>query len=159
MTLTLAFYKGTGQTLWHRVQDGAIRFRTAPSWVPYRRATYSHVELIAGSAVHGETFRCYSSSGRDRGVRAAHILLKPESWDLVELKIDPAKPVAFIQDRIGARYDYTGILLSQLLASGIHDESKWFCSEIVAASLDLPQPHRVSPQLLFDIVTYGRRNP
>lgn len=149
MTLTLAFYKGRSDRLWHRMQDAAIRWAT--------RGRYSHVELIAGSAQHGEIAQCLSSSGRDGGVRSKRILLKPDSWYLVELQIDPAKPTQFIRDRIGAQYDYKGILLSQVLALGRHDEPRWFCSEICAAALDLPNPQRVSPQFLFDVVTWGHQ--
>jgi len=58
---------------------------------------------------------------------------------------------------LGAGYDYTGILFSQVLAFGRHDESRWFCSEIIAASLGLPNPQRVSPQFLFDVVTWGHQ--
>lgn len=148
--ITLAFYKGHAKTRWQRLQDAAIRLAT--------RGRYSHVELISGTAEHGDTAQCLSSSGRDCGVRAKRILLKPESWDLIELRIDPDKPAQFIRDRIGAPYDYKGILLSQVLALGRHDESRWFCSEICAAALDLPNPQRVSPQFLFDVVTWGNRS-
>lgn len=157
MTVTLAFYKGRGKTLSHYVQDTAIRWRTRPRKLSWRMATYSHVELISGSALHGEIAQCLSSSGRDGGVRAKRILLKPESWDLVELPFDPARPAQFIRDRIGAPYDYRGILFSQALDFGVHDESRWFCSEICAAALELPDAHRVSPQFLFDVVTHGHQ--
>jgi hypothetical protein len=33
---------------------------------------------------------------------------------IVELRIDPAKPAQFIRDRIGAQYDYKGIIFSQV---------------------------------------------
>lgn len=149
MAVTLAFYKGTALSRWHRLQDRAIRLAT--------RGRYSHVELIGRTVLHGAFARCLSSSGRDGGVRAKHILLRPESWDLVELRIEPLEPVNFICTRIGAGYDYTGLLFSQVLALGRHDETRWFCSEIIAASLGLPNPQRVSPQLLFDIVTWTRQ--
>lgn len=151
MAVTLAFYKGTASSRWHRLQDAAIRLAT--------RGRYSHVELVARRAVDGEVARCFSSSGRDGGVRVKRILLKPESWDLVELNIDPQGPSGFIHERLGAGYDYTGILFSQVLALGRHDESRWFCSEIIAASLGLPNPQRVSPQFLFDVVTWDSRQP
>ncbi len=144
MALTLAFYKGRGQTWWQRVQDGAIRLVTG--------GRYSHVELIAGAAKHGAVSICLSSSGRDGGVREKPILLKPESWDLVELPICAEEPAQFIRDRIGAGYDYTGILLSQLLHLGRHDQTRWFCSEICAAALGMPEPQRLSPQRLFEAV-------
>ncbi len=79
--ITLAFYKGRGKTRAQQILDWAIRFST--------RGQYSHVELIAGTVLHGDIAQCLSSSGLDGGVRARRILLKPESWDLVELRIDP----------------------------------------------------------------------
>lgn len=147
MTVTLAFYKGRGKTIAERFQDGAIRIAS--------RGIYSHVELIAGEAVHDCPSVCLSSSGRDGGVRQQTIVLKSSSWDLVSMPMDAAGPCQFIRNHIGARYDYTGIVLSQVLAFGGHDPDKWFCSEICAAALGLPNPQRVSPQFLFDVVTWG----
>ena len=145
--ITLAFYKGRGQTRWQRISDGAIRLATG--------GQFSHVELIAGSALHGDIVRCWSASGRDGGVRSRQIWLKPENWDLVELRIDPNEPIKFIQERIGAKYDFVGILLSHVLAIGGHRKGRWFCSEICAAALGVSSPQRVSPQFLFEIVTWG----
>ncbi len=147
--ITLAFYKGLATDPWHRLQDAGIRFAT--------RGRYSHVEFIAGAADFGQPLECLSSSGRDGGVRSKVMVLKPAHWDLVQLAIDADGPADFIRSRIGARYDYTGLLLSHVLAFGRHDEDRWFCSEIIAAALGLPNPQRLSPQLLFDVVTWGHR--
>ncbi len=65
-------------------------------------------------------------------------------------------PCQFIKDHLGARYDYAGLVLSQVLAFGRHDPDKWFCSEICAAALGLPNPQRLSPQFLFDVVTWKK---
>lgn len=148
MTVTLAFYKGRGNSVFQRFQDGIIRSVT--------RGIYSHVELISGDAMHGQTAVCLSASGRDGGVREKHILLKPESWDLVAMPLASEAPCQFIRGHLGARYDYTGLILSQVLAFGRHDPDKWFCSEICAAALGLPNPQRVSPQFLFDVVTWRK---
>lgn len=145
--ITLAFYKGRGSTWWERVQDWAIRFAT--------RSPYSHVELIVGQADLGTETLCLSSSGRDGGVREKTILLKPESWDLVELADQPDDIGVFIRDRIGARYDYIGILFSQFFSFGRHSAAKWFCSEICAAALGMPNAQRMSPQSLFDVVSWA----
>ncbi len=145
--ITLAFYKGRGSTWWYRVQDMLIRFAT--------RSGYSHVELIEGRAELGASFVCLSSSGRDGGVREKRITLKPESWDLVTLSADPEPVAAYIRDRIGARYDYLGILLSQIFALSRHDAAKWFCSEICAAALGMANAQRMSPQALYDMVTWA----
>lgn len=149
--ITLAFYKGRGKTWSHRVQDALIRFAT--------RSKYSHVELIPGLAHLGQEHACLSSSGRDGGVREKTITLSAESWDLVTLNSDPAEVAAYIRGRIGARYDYLGILLSQIFALSRHDERKWFCSEICAAALGIANPQRMSPQALYDIVLWQRPPP
>jgi hypothetical protein len=149
MTVTLAFYKGRGNSVFQRLQEGLIRGVT--------RGIYSHVELISGVVVHGSYAICLSASGRDGGVREKRILLKPESWDLVAVPVAAEAPCQFIRDHLGARYDYAGLMLSQVLAFGGHNPDKWFCSEICAAALGLPNPQRVSPQFLFDVVTWGNR--
>ena len=149
MTVTLAFYKGRGKTAAERILDSAIRLAT--------RGVYSHVELIPGDAVFGRKQPCLSSSGRDGGVRERSMVLQPENWDLVTLPVEADGPCGFIRNHIGARYDYTGILFSQVLGFGRHSANRWFCSEICAAALGLRDPQRVSPQLLFDIVTWKRR--
>lgn len=147
--ISLAFYRGVATDPWHRLQDAGIRIAT--------RGRYSHVEFIAGAADFERPLECLSSSARDGGVRAKTLILNPANWDLVQLSINAAKPAEFIRSRIGARYDYTGVILSHLLALGIHAESRWFCSEIIAAALGLPNPQRLSPQLLFDVVTWSHR--
>lgn len=149
MTVTLAFYKGRGNLVYQRIQDGVIRSVT--------RGIYSHVELISGDALHGQTAVCLSASGRDGGVREKRILLRPESWDLVSMCLNPEAPCQFIRGHLGARYDYAGLMFSQVLAFGGHNPDKWFCSEICAAALGLPNPQRVSPQFLFDVVTWGNK--
>jgi hypothetical protein len=148
MTVTLAFYKGRGNSVFQRFQDGLIRSVT--------RGIYSHVELISGGALHDRPAACLSASGRDGGVRQKHILLKSEGWDLVTMQVDAEAPCQFITDRLGARYDYAGLMLSQVLAFGRHNPDKWFCSEICAAALGLPNPQRVSPQFLFDVLTWKK---
>jgi len=52
------------------------------------------------------------------------MVLISENWDLVQLAIEADGPTDFIRSRIGARYDYTGLLLSHVLAFGCHDEDR-----------------------------------
>jgi hypothetical protein len=146
VTITLAFYKGRGATLPERLQDGAIRMAT--------RGIYSHVELIAGDAKCGQVSLCFSASSRDGGVREKPILLNSEAWDVVALNVGCNDACAFMRRHFGARYDYAGILFSQVLGFGGHNPDKWFCSEICAAALGIPNPQRLSPQMLFDVVTW-----
>ena len=74
------------------------------------------------------------------------------------LGLAPEWPVKLLRGRFGAKYDYAGILLSQALSLGIHDDELWFCSEIVAAALCLPRPERFSPQFLYGVVTSSLTN-
>ena len=147
--LTLAFYKGRGATRFDRFVDWAIRAATG--------GIYSHVELIAGPAELGKTAVCLSSSGRDGEVREKHITLRPESWDLVTLNIDPKGPEGFIRARLGKKYDFRGIVLSHFFAFGGHDSDRWFCSEICAAAIGIPSHHKVSPARLYELVTWCGR--
>ena len=146
MTLTIAFYKGRADDPWGRVKDWAIRKATG--------GKYSHAELIEGRADLGAQARCLSASSRDGGVREKTIHLTPGHWDLVEMPIDPAEAADFIRQRIGMRYDWRGVFLSQVLAFGGHSKRRWFCSEIIAAALNMERPNRISPQMLFDILAY-----
>ncbi|MEY4953707.1 MAG: hypothetical protein RL299_2131 [Pseudomonadota bacterium] len=45
----------------------------------------------------------------------------------------------------GLGYDWIGLLLSQVLNLRRGSSRRWFCSELVAWSLDLPTPSAISP--------------
>lgn len=143
--VTLAFYKGRGDTWWKRIQDSAIRTAT---W-----SRYSHVELICTKATLGQEHICLSASGRDGGVREKEILLKPESWDLLMLDCDADYAGTFIRDRIGQKYDFKGIVFSQALPWDGHNKDRWFCSEICAAALKKSKPNWYSPKRLYKSYT------
>lgn len=141
----LAFYKGKGNWI-----DWCIRFAT--------RSEYSHVEIIYG---HPERDRsepqyCFSSSGRDGGVRFKSILLSEENWDIIQLdwiehfnsKCSSEEYEKFDAE-LGKKYDFKGILLSQFFNFGRHDEKRWFCSELCASFIGLPNPQTYSPGSLF----------
>lgn len=141
MLVTLAFYKGRGGSLFDRVQDRAIRIRTG--------GPYSHVELVAGQVPRRAVATCYSASGRDGGVRCKVMKLPPTHWDLLLIEAR-GDPVGFIRDQLGAPYDLRGILFSQAITAGGHDRGRWFCSELVAASIGYAAPHTFSPNALYN---------
>lgn len=146
MSITLAFYKGRGQSAVNRLSDGVIRLAT--------RGIYSHVELVLPETSSQGSAVCLSSSGRDGGVREKRIKLKSDSWDVVSIDADAGAAEQFIRDHMRASYDYRGIMFSQVLSLARHDPTKWFCSEICAAAIGILNPQRMSPQLLFDVVTW-----
>ena len=116
--IRLAFYKGEGD-----IFDKLIRLWT--------RSPYSHVEMVFGDL-------WYSSSPRDGGVRLKLIDPSPEHWDFVDLDVIPKKREEmrkFLISQLGKKYDWTGILLSQILPLDAQDPNRWFCSEICTAAL------------------------
>ncbi|WP_194094685.1 hypothetical protein [Marivivens aquimaris] len=138
--ITLAFYKDDSRWL-----DKIIQLATG--------GPYSHVEMIAGPAEVDECHLCLSSSWRDGGVRSKYIRLRSEAWDVVQLPV-PAECTSFIETRLGLKYDVAGVLLSRVCPLDIFGPNRWFCSEIIAAALGMSRYHAISPNGLYDIVTY-----
>lgn len=128
----LAFYKGRG-----RFADRAVRLFT--------RGPYSHVELVRHKPKAWGKFFALSASGRDGGVREKQIQYDPEKWDFVAIPWVAQSSYDRGKDLIGARYDYLGILLSQLFKLQSHDRDKWFCSEFCAHAMGLDHPQTYSP--------------
>lgn len=130
----LAFFKGQGNWV-----DRIIRLVS--------RSPYSHVELIAEPMIRDQAggFICYSSSPRDGGVRIKPIVLKDGHWDVVPVEWYAGDVRAIFRANDGARYDWIGILFSQFLNWRRQDKKRWFCSEIIATALGLPNPESFSP--------------
>lgn len=139
--IKLAFYCG------YTFQDNLIRLRTV-SW-------FSHVELVVNGV-------CYSSSPRDSGVRHKVMNLDDEkTWCVIDLpwlnQADVAKIIQFYEKTQGAKYDWLGVAVGQLLAAKIHRKQQYFCSEWIAEALGFDDPWRYSPQTLFNTVNELRR--
>lgn len=146
----LAFYKGKGNWV-----DKLIRFVT--------RSPYSHVELIlepklkspiGGSSGGTNAVRnggskavtCYSSSARDGGVRIKAIILNPDHWDLVDIEWYVGDHIErLFADLAGSKYDYLGLAFSQFFNWRRHCQTRWFCSEIIAFALGIPNANSYSP--------------
>jgi hypothetical protein len=63
-----------------------------------------------------------------------------EDWDVYYIESNISKKEAksfesFCFDEEGSRYDWKGILFTQILDKGLESKDKWFCSEISAAAL------------------------
>lgn len=140
--ITLAMYKGKGQLF-----NAAIRTWTG--------SIYSHCELVMPDGLW------LSASAMDGGVRAKHIDYKPEHWELIPVPWANAKLIESVFDRHeGKGYDWAGIFLSQLLASGLHSERRMFCSEFCAVALGFHGiGQRFCPVLLAETVHRINRLP
>jgi hypothetical protein len=128
--MQIAFYKGEGGTF-----TKLIRW-----WVKHE---YTHVELIIGDT-------WYTSSHIDGGVRARRISGKSGNWDIYEIDGDEEYALAIYSSAVCAKYDWTGIVLSQVVPLGIHAMSRWFCSELVGKMLGMEKTHRLAPHELYE---------
>ena len=128
--MQVAFYKGRKRL-----------FNRLTSW--WLRGPYSHVELVLGYDEAGQSI-CASSSMMDGGVRVKHMHLDPEHWDLLPVVGDQESAWAWLKEHGGTGYDYLGLLGFVARAIG-HDQSRFVCSEAVAAMLGVPDPWRFDP--------------
>jgi hypothetical protein len=140
MTSGLAFYHGPGDWI-----DAAIRTMT--------RSPFSHVELVVKLCPNaGEPMQAIGASWRDRGVRQKRIKFDLERWTLLETPWAPQDAAEYAFRKIGASYDLSGILFSQVFALRRQDARRWFCSELCASALGLGAPETFSPGSLFSVV-------
>lgn len=138
----LALYKGKGQ-LFNRL----IRLWTG--------SMYSHCEIVMPDG------RWLSASAMDGGVRAKHIEQKLEHWELIPVPwANPSVIEDVFEIHQGKGYDWAGIFLSQLFATGLHSKHRMFCSEFCAAALGFHGiGQRFSPVLLGEVVHRINRLP
>ncbi|KRC36226.1 hypothetical protein [Acidovorax sp. Root219] len=132
--MQIAFYKGKTRL-----------FNRLTSW--WLRGPYSHCELVLGTSQIGQAI-CASSSFLDHGVRVKHMTLKPEHWDLVDVAGDVGEAWAWIRAHEGQGYDLLGLAGFVLRVLG-HDQTRWVCSEAVAAMLRRPDAWRFDPCTLW----------
>ncbi len=115
------------------------------------RAKYSHCELVYPQAAQpiGACFHiCDSASGRDGGVRRKDIILYHSRWALVPVYASTKFADRTYQRHAGKKYDYLGALRA-VLPFFKQSPQRWYCSEYVAAALNLPLSAGQSPKTLY----------
>ena len=135
--MKVAFYKGRKRL-----------FNKLTSW--WLRGPYSHCELILEDSEFGSL--CASSSFMDGGVRVKVIALDPEHWDVIDVDGDAAFARQWLNDHAGEGYDTLGLIgfIARVIKQ---DKRRWFCSEAVAAMLQIPDPWRFDPCNLHAALT------
>lgn len=140
----LAFYKGPANGIWHKVTHGATCYWT--------QGRYSHVELIIDGV-------CYSSSGRDGGVRKKVIpsINTSGRWDVYDVLIDKEFALQFFQSQEGALYDWAGVA-RHVVPCIPESETRWYCSELIAAMMGTTDDN-LTPYDLFanEVLTKYKR--
>jgi hypothetical protein len=107
---------------------------------------YSHAELVLSDGT------CWSASYMDGGVRRKRISFDPAKWELLEVPgADEDQARAWFEAHDGAGYDLGGNL-KFVWGWWPHSKSRWFCTEAIAAALQLPgKPHWYGPRKLAEI--------
>ena len=163
MEIKLAFYKGKGN--W---KNKVIRWWT--------KSPYSHVELILPD---GDTWISISpmltSTVSRRNINTVEDLNK---WDFLSFELSWREPVRdyqlkqlynFIEETEGAKYDWLGMILSQMCPYLIKHRDRWYCSEWIAHALvkarivkwDVLQIYstpNLSPGKLYEILNEYKTN-
>lgn len=100
------------------------------------KSNYSHCELIINNI--------WVSSNYKNGVTIIEDkVIDNNEWDIYEFPIiqimerDYKIILDFIKKQDDKRYDFLGIILSQLIPFSIHNRKKYFCSEISVKVLQL----------------------
>ena len=113
------------------------------------KGPYSHCEIV--EKLPDGTYKCFSSSYRDGGVRSKILSLDSDSWDLVDAPYLTAEAVEEVKRRtVGLKYDLVGAVGVVILSPD--RPHKWFCSELAAEVIGLKEPWRYSPNTLYSVV-------
>lgn len=114
---------------------------------------YSHVELVYDYNPYDRFGQCYSSSPREGGIRPQLIDFNTGHWEVFTFSTDLSKSEInkWFTQRLDCKYDWFGAVGARF--PFVKEEpSRWFCSEAVATCLNLPNPHSLSPQELFELI-------
>ena len=129
MQIKIAFYKGKGN--W---KNKIIRWWT--------KSPYSHAELILPDGITWVSISPFLTS--TVSARSAYEVKDLNDWDFISFDLSWREPVKeyqikqlnnFIGDTNGAKYDWLGMILSQMMPYLIKHRDRWYCSEWIAHAL------------------------
>jgi hypothetical protein len=121
--IQIAFFKGDRHELHHRF----IRWWT--------KSPYSHAEIVLDD---GETWVSISPFLFTRVAARVRTHIPDEEWDYLDFKVTPEELRAlkdFVSETTGDGYDWTGMLLSQVLPVIVKGKGRWYCSQWIAHAL------------------------
>ena len=158
MKIKVAFFKDSRESWLHRF----IRW--------WSKSDYSHAELILSD---GQTWAGISPFLTSRvGTRVKTKEECGDSWDYLTFKLSWRIPVrdyqvkqlkTFVKKTSGSRYDWVGVILSNLTPFLVKKRDKWYCSEWIAHALvnarivmwddmDLYDTPDLSPGKLYELL-------
>ncbi len=129
MNIRIAFYKGKGN--W---KNKIIRWWT--------KSPYSHAELVLPNGV---TWVSISPLLTGKvSARSVYQVENLKDWDFLSFELSWREPVrnyqlaqlhGFIAETDGCKYDWKGMILSQMLPYLIKHRDRWYCSEWIGHAL------------------------
>ena len=112
------------------------------------KGPYSHCEIV--EKLPDGTYKCFSSSYRDGGVRSKILSLNQESWDFVSADFVRLETLQKVENStVGQSYDLLGAMGLVFLTP--QSQKRWFCSELVAEVIGLPESWRYTPNTLYSV--------
>lgn len=120
------------------------------------RSRFSHVELVLYKNKEEDTYKCLSSSFRDKGVRLTDIDIHSGSWEI--LKLPESKNISlesafdFYEYNKDRKYDLLGLLCTLSDHLKTNNKNKLFCSELIAEMLDLKLYENQSPERIYKYI-------
>ena len=148
----IAFYKGKGRNILDFLLNILIRFWTSGDYV--------HGELVFENSKGEQDW--YSISGfSNKGVRVMeNFKHNPDNWDIFEIKhvteVEGYITKLSANRKLGAKYDWLGIFLSQILDLRVNNPKRYFCTEFVTACLInsgivsvMVSPQTMNPNALY----------
>jgi len=104
----------------------------------WTRGPYCHSEIVIEDKTSPTGYRMYSSLGTEGGVRIKPHVIDTELWDYVEVTVyDKQRIISFYEMILGSKYDWTGIIFSQIVRLGVDNQKRWFCSESNTKALQI----------------------
>lgn len=143
----LAFYRGEGRFF----SDTLVKRIT--------RSDFSHCEMFTSAKPPspGETHKCITAVGKANGVCIKDVTFTPGRYEFVPVPWAPEDTIQRALGRMGERYDYWGLLMTQFFNLRRHTEDKWFCSKLCGWALGLSETHNYAPGDLKRIVEEHNR--
>ena len=149
MTITVAFK--------HKVSDNFLTRMKQELIKKWTKSNYFHVEIVIGDN--------WIEADNDIGLVKHKLRPYSDKYDYIDIEIpDCAVNIdnvnSFIDSQMGAKYDWTGIYLSQVIKLGVDRKNRWFCSELVSRIMQMYgievfqyiKPENVSPQGVFELL-------
>jgi hypothetical protein len=121
--IRIAFFKGDKHKFHHRF----IRWWT--------KSLYSHAEIVLDD---GQTWVSISPLLYSRVAARIKTSVNQHDWDFIDFVVVTDKIHAlkdFISETTGDKYDWIGMLLSQVLPVIVKGKGRWYCSSWIAHAL------------------------